>query len=126
MIPNWLYSVFFLVLIAGWPFAILDISSRGIDLNFWVMLLINSIVIVLVWHYNSVPVLPFFKGLTAICSSMMSGCANITLLYLPFVFFFLYVVILANTLVGLFRGREYTQEKWVKIVAWFVQHRIRH
>ena len=125
MIPNWLYSISFLVLIAGWPFAILDSSGMDLDFNFWGMLLINSMVIALVWYYNSVPALPFFKGLTAICSSMMSGCANMTLLYLPFVFFFLYVVILANTLVGLVKGRKYTQEKWVKVVSWFVQHRIR-
>ena len=62
MIPNWLYSVSFLALLAGWPFAILDSSGRGMDFNFWVMLLINSMVIVLVWHYNSVPALPLFQG----------------------------------------------------------------
>lgn len=123
MIFSWMYSGFFLLAISGWPILFLDLAPNEQKAIYIFILIINSLFITLMWHYNSIQGVPFFKGLTFICASMMTGCANLTFLYMPFVLFILYFMLGFNTLVGLFKGRGYTQEKWGKILNWFYERR---
>ena len=88
-------------------------------------MIINTPAAILIWYYNSLDRLSFFDGLNVISASMMSGCANITLLYLPLVLAVVYFIAAFNTVLGLFKGRSYTQERWAKLVVGFHERRLR-
>lgn len=113
---TWMYAGLFILFIFFWPFILIyDFDAFSI-----LIIVINAFAVILIWYYNSVGELTFFKGLQAISGSLMSGCANITFLYLPFVLFGVYIIAGFNTLLGLFKGRLFTQERWVKLVVRFV------
>jgi hypothetical protein len=119
------YSGLFVLFIFLWPLSLIGASDVQSQTLFWSVLIGNTLVGILVWYYNSLDELSFFKGLSVISASMMSGCANITLLYLPFVLIVVYIIAAFNTLVGLFKGRAYTQEKWGNLVLGFHRRSLR-
>lgn len=106
----WMYAGLFTLLAYGWPLLFYSDLNGQPSQSFWPIFIINAVVALLVYNYNSSPELSFFKGLQVISGSMMSGCANITLLYLPFVLIVVYFGAAFNTLLGLINGRRYTQE----------------
>jgi hypothetical protein len=120
-----LYSVVFILFIFLWPLLLTVSSDAHMQTLLWPVLIVNTLSGILVWYYNSLDELSFFKGLSVICGSLMSGCANITLLYLPFVLIVVFIIAAFNTLIGLFKGREYTQNKWGSLVLGFYKHKIR-
>ncbi len=84
-----------------------------------VMFLAGTALFILVWKRNSSPEMPLLDGLGAIATRMMSGCFPLTFLY---IFFPLTVVMLIATgfaLVGLVKGKRYTEQKWSGLVHWF-------
>ncbi len=125
MITSWMYSAIIVLIIFLWPLILIGAPDSQTQSLFWPSIVINSFVAILVWYYNSYDELSFFKGLNVISASMMSGCANITVLYLPLVLIVIYFIAAFNTLIGLFKGRPYTQEKWVKLVVGFHERRLR-
>jgi hypothetical protein len=121
---SWVYSCFIVLIIFLWPLILAVVPESQTQGLFWLCLVINSCAAILVWYYNSIDELSFFKGLRVISASLMSGCANITLLYLPFVLIVVYLIAAFNTFIGLFKGRSFTQEKWVNLVMGFHKHRL--
>jgi hypothetical protein len=83
---------------------------------YWGLLLVNVFILVFVWSYNSSPRLSFLKGLEIIARTNMSGCANLTMMYLFPMLFIVYCVALFNATVGLKRGKTYTERKWIEEV----------
>lgn len=124
--PSWIYVAIFLFLLFLWPFVLFEepvIYERSILP--WLVLGVNTFLAILVWRRSSVPELTFPQGLDIISNSMMSGCANITILYLPLILIVVYVLALHNTLRGLVRGKAFTQERWNNLVRWFNKHSLR-
>ena len=102
--------------IFGWP--ILLYTLLGVHPGIATLIfLLNAGVAVTVWRQSSSPALSFFDGLTIIASRMMSGCANITVLYAPLILVGFYLVAVWNTARGLARGREFAQLAWIKMVT---------
>ncbi len=56
-------------------------------------------------------------GLLEICESKVSGCANISLLYMVPLLLVAYLLAVLSALAGLFKGQNYSQERWIAIVA---------
>ncbi len=120
------YSGLFVLLIFLWPLILTASSDVQTQTLFWPIMIVNALIGILVWYYNSVNELSFYKGLSVISGSLMSGCANITLLYLPFVLAVVYFIAAFNTLIGLFIGRESTQKKWGRLVLGFYNRKHRN
>jgi hypothetical protein len=54
---------------------------------------------------------------------MMSGCANITMLYIFPVLVVVYVIVVVHSLTGAVKGdRAYAQERWIGLIKWFTEH----
>jgi hypothetical protein len=117
-IPAKLYVVMFLVAILLLPLVIFFpvlIFERLTGL-YWALLVGNAILLAVTWHYNSGPRLSFFTGLEIITRTFMSGCANLTMLYLYPALVMAYSLAVANAMRGLRLGRSYTQEQWLLVV----------
>jgi hypothetical protein len=54
----------------------------------------------------------------------MSGCANVTLIYLPPLLAFVYLIALYHSVVSLSLGRGYSQERWLALVEGFRKRRL--
>jgi hypothetical protein len=80
-------------------------------------------VLILVWRYTSSPVLSFMAGMDIISGRLASGCANLTILYLIPFLLILYVVFIFITFIGLFKGRVYVQNAWIRFISRFVERR---
>lgn len=65
---------------------------------------------------NSSKPLSFLKGLEIITKANMSGCANLTLLYIFPVLVTAYSIAFFNALVGLKQGKQFTEQKWIQLV----------
>jgi hypothetical protein len=121
---SWLYAILFLALVLFWPLGLLEARPPLPAAWPWVALAVNTVLLIAVWYYHSSSDLSFFRGLDIICGSMMTGCANITILFLPIVLTVVYIYLVGDTLVGMVRGRAYTQERWKSLVLGFYQRRI--
>ena len=68
--------------------------------------------------------LNFVRGIDVIAGSSMSGCANVTLIYLPPLLAVVYLIALYHSVVSLSLGREYSQGRWRTLVEGFHKRRL--
>ena len=68
--------------------------------------------------------LGFIGGIDAIAGSSMSGCANITILYLPPLLVGVYLLALYRSVVSLWLGRGHSQAWWLGLVEGFHRRRL--
>ena len=59
----------------------------------------------------------FLKGLEIVAGANMSGCVNLTMIYLLPVLLMAYGVAALNAVVGLKKGKAYAEQKWSEEVA---------
>lgn len=83
----------------------------------------NATLLAFIRRRNDTVQFSFQEGLSAICSTLMSGCSNITVLYILPVLLVVYVIVVTNTLIGLIKGKTYTQKRWIELIRWFDKHR---
>jgi len=69
-----------------------------------------------VWRRCNSQTVSFFDGLETICRCQMSGCANLTAMYLFPSLTIVYLQAVFFTLMGLKRGKKYTEQKWRELV----------
>jgi len=119
------YAAAFVLVMFLWPLGLHRTLDSQTQLIFWSIMTANTLLAILVWYYNSSEDLSYFAGLEDIGESFMSGCANITLLYLPFILVFAYFMAIYYTLLGFSKGREYTQEQWRRMVIRCRKYRLR-
>lgn len=115
MVTSKIYAYLLALVVTLWPLFLL-LTSMPL---FKILLLIAlSIALwVLVWKFCDSPQASFMNGLSVISATMRSGCADITIIWvLPFLVA-VYLIFVFHTVVGLVRGRQYTQEKWLKFTA---------
>jgi len=79
--------------------------------------ILNIIGMVFTFRYNSSSRLSFFKGLEIITSANMSGCGNLTAIYIYPFLFTVYCMAVFNAIMGLFKGKVYTEKKWLDEVS---------
>ena len=117
-VTSWMYAGSIVLFAFVWPlFFVENVPLPYLTIVF----LVNSIIAVNVWHQCSSHELSYFAGLNAISVRLMSGCANITLLYLPFVLFVVYLLSIYYSVLGLLHGKQNAQRRYQDLVLWFVQ-----
>ena len=111
-----IYTLLYIALCFIWP---LCFYSHINESYVWSILTANAIASIFVFIYTSSRELFYYQGLDCICGSLESGCINISILYIPIVLIALYPIFLYITLFGLFKGRKYTQYRFIRIVLFF-------
>jgi len=81
------------------------------------LMAMDVILLALVNRRSSSRRLTFIEGLQIIAGTYMSGCANLTVIYLYPTMFGAYSTALIHMLVGLRKGKEYTQQRWIQLVS---------
>lgn len=114
---NWMYAGLFVFVMFAWPLFLFETITPV-----FVMLIfcLNTIIAVNTWYQCTSPEISFFRGLSAISVSQMSGCANITLLYLPFVLIGVYIISIYYSTLGMLYDRKISQGRFVRLVLWFI------
>ena len=105
------YAYLLTALVILWPLFLLLVSVPFLKILFLIAL--SAALWVLVWKYAASPETPFLNGLGVISATMFSGCADHTIIYLLPFLVVVYLIFVFHTLIGLVRGRQYTQEKWI-------------
>jgi hypothetical protein len=108
------YAVLFVFILLAWPLMLINTP-----LLFGVCLVINSFVLAVVVYATSSPRISFWKGLRLLPNRYMSGCVNITIIYIFFVLAYHYCWTVGAVASRLHWGRSHTQ-------TWWVNHLCRH
>jgi tetratricopeptide (TPR) repeat protein len=117
-IPSIAYLYFVYLLLFLFPISMSIDASNQSRLIMWLTVEGLSIAIfALTHHYTRSKELTLHSGLVEICESRDSGCVNITFLYLIPMLLLAYLLAVMATLIGLFKGRQYSQERWIAVVT---------
>ena len=107
-----MYSGLFFLLIFLWPFFLPLVLPYQL-----MVLILNGAIIANVWYQCSSRECGYFQGFMVVSGSYMSGCANITLLYLPFILVILFVPSVYWSIRAFFVGkRQDAQRSWIEWV----------
>lgn len=113
---SWLYTLATLFAMFTWPLLLQDsLTPPALALVF----LLNAAIAINTWYQCSSPELPFPTGLNTIASSMNSGCARITLVYLPLLLIYVYILCLLYSISGTLQRRARAQLRFRALVKWF-------
>ena len=110
------YVVISFLLIIFWPFLLIDTFSPEIVVF---IAILNTGLFTLTYYFCTNEFCSFYQSFRIIVAPTQSGCANITIIYaIPLIIgLFIYALLLSIT--GIFRGRLYTQTKWMNLVERF-------
>jgi hypothetical protein len=108
----WTYALLFIILVLGWPFVLLD--SAWV---FGLYLFVNTAIFITVVRFTSSRQLSFWRGLRLLCGSYMSGCANITMIYIFPVLLFYYIRAIAATWTGIQTRKDCTEDWWIETIS---------
>ena len=102
-----------------------ELFANAISVSIGMVIFVaNVLLLIWVWRRCSSRALTFFEGLEMISSNMMSGCANITLVYIFPNLAIVYLQTIFHTVVGLKNGKKYTEQKWIKLVYKYPKYRL--
>lgn len=118
---GWMYVLIGLYLALLWPL-LLSLIHPALGV---VGAVLNVALIVFTWRRCSSPQLSYWGGMNIIAVSMMSGCANITILYAPLVVLAAYFLSGSYALLGLLPSQPPAAERWFKLVLRWADHDIR-
>jgi hypothetical protein len=66
--------------------------------------------------------LNYWQALALIASSLMTGCANVSVFLAPPAVLFAYLLSIALAVERLFVGRDRALEQWFSLVGWIARH----
>ncbi len=112
------YIFVFLTLIILIPLIILSpmLIFQQTQVFYILLLIANVLGMVFTWRRNSSKHLSFLKGLEIITKANMSGCANLTMIYIFPVLLIAYSTAFFNAVLGLKKGKKFTEQKWIQVV----------
>ena len=118
-IPIQIFPLFLVLFVTLWPI-ILPFSSEEVSSVIIVIMslsfLVSIALLVTVWRFCSSPYISFWYGMTIVSAKLSSGCFNFSVLYLPAVLIVIYFIAIVYTLIGIFKGREWSQVKWIHLI----------
>ena len=77
-----------------------------------VALALNLCLMIFVWRSCSSPRCPYWLGMNLIAASMMSGCANITILYAPLILIGVYILSIGYAVLALLPSQQSASVRW--------------
>ncbi len=118
---SWLYSGLFWFMAFAWPLLLREALGQP---YLGLALVMNGATALFVIYRCSSKELNFVRGIDVIAGSSMSGCANVTIIYLPPLLAVVYLIALYHSVVSLSLGRGYSQERWLALVEVFLKRRL--
>ena len=118
---NWIYASLTVVAACGWPLLLPNALAQPYTV---IVFLVNAMIVANAWYQCSSPECSFFTGLKVISGSMMSGCANITIIYMPILMAAVYAACVLLSVAGIVQGRERAQLEFLGLVQWFHRKRL--
>ncbi len=112
MIPVKGYAYLLILLVTLWPLFLLFTTMPLYKIL--ILIALSLALLTLVWNFCTSKDTSFVNGLAVISATMTSGCANITIIYLLPFLTFVYLICVFQSVIGLVRGRRYTQAQWIK------------
>ncbi|HEX8407949.1 MAG TPA: hypothetical protein VF883_03735 [Thermoanaerobaculia bacterium] len=107
-----------MIFVVIWPFALTDeISALAVG----ILVVVSFNALLFAAFSTTSAHLTYFRGLDLIAASFMSGCANITFLYIIPVLAVIQLIALAYATLGIFAGRQFSQHRWVILVNSFYE-----
>lgn len=120
MISLFYYALFWVVALA-WPMLLeKPLGSPAI----WIALVVNAALAGFVIVRCSSRQVGFVRGIDIVAASSMSGCANITILYLPLLLIVVYLIAVFHSIASIWLGREHSQRRWASLVEGFHKRRL--
>ena len=107
------YPTLLLSLIFIWPLYLLQVLVLP---HVIMVLILNAAIIANAWYQCASSELGYFEGMVIISAPLLSGCANITIIYLLLILFIVFLISVYFSVVALFREREYAQDSWRVLV----------
>jgi hypothetical protein len=118
MVERTAYAYLTVLLLTLWPLILL---AWSFDIVSTIVLIVLSIgLFILVWKQCSSQTCSLLRGFEVISAKLASGCANISILYVPIVLVGAYFACIFYTFVSSWRGTEYSQSHWLNFVYKFV------
>jgi hypothetical protein len=118
MVERTAYAYLTILLLSLWPLILLIWWS---NIALIIPLIVLSIaLLIFVWKRCSSGACSLLLGFEVISAKLASGCANISILYVPVVLVGVYFICIFYTLNSLWRGHEYAQSHWVNFVHKFI------
>ena len=115
MVTSKIYAYLLALVVTLWPLFLL---LTPMPLFKILLLIALSVALwVVVWKFCDSPQASFMNGLSVISATMRSGCADITIIWVLPYLVGVYLIFVFHTVIGLVRGRQCTQEKWLKFTA---------
>lgn len=115
------YTLLFVIMLLIWPLALYE-TAPVVSI---ILLVLNSALFVWVCWSCSTPRMSYWAGLKIDAASMMTGCANITLLIAPFGFLITYLIAVGFTVQAYFNPRRPAGPRWEKYVLKAYESRLR-
>jgi len=109
----------FLLFVLIWPIGLFERALEEGKPCLSAIPILNTVLLLLVWYRCSHPEMSLFRGLAVVSCASHTGCIQLTWMILPYALVYALSASLLFTLVGIFRGRRYTQERWQGLVAGF-------
>ena len=113
----WMYAGLFVFVMFAWPLFLMETITTPLVI---ILFAANTLIATNTWHKCTSSEISYWRGLCIMSGSLMSGCANITLIYLPFVLIAVYFAAIYYSIIGLFYDRRDSQERWAKLILWIV------
>ena len=112
----WAYVALFTLGILLWPLCLLE-ELPGI----WSAApsFLNLALFIFAAVYCSTKNCSYSHGLKIVSASQMTGCMNITMFILPPVLLYVYLASVIISLIGLWKGRAWSQERWERLILGF-------
>jgi hypothetical protein len=101
----------------------LAFQEKITDLAIGILMIVAFNLILFTAYATSSRQLSYFRGLDIIAASFMSGCANLTLLYIVPVLFLIQLWALMYSFVATIAGRRFSQHRWILLVNSFYERR---
>jgi hypothetical protein len=120
MIGTWFYAGLLVVAALVWPLLFVD-TQPALAL---ILAVFNIALFTFVWRSCATANCSYWRGLNIIAASMMSGCANITILYAPLVLVIVYLLSIVIAVQGLCSPQHRAGTSWEKVVLNFYEHRL--
>ena len=121
MIGTWFYAGLLVLSAVAWPLLFAE-SQPHVAI---VLAALNLALFIFVWRSCSTTACSYWQGLNIIAGSMMSGCANITILYAPIVLVAVYLISIVHAVRGLHNEQRPAGPRWESLVLWFHERRFR-
>jgi hypothetical protein len=116
----WLLAIIFAppvaILFYGSAHPVWYSSSQGTILS-WFLFAANILLVVFVWLRTSSSRLSFWRGMAYMGAKSEVGCLNISVIVVPVYLMIMYPMAIAMSIIGLARGKSFTEDWWIRHVV---------